>query len=167
MLTATLYILCNVMILMMSGFVMFDIIFIFTGILLLSHQHDNWSFIDFLEKHLLSCIFKYVDPIFKLCTTPSYGFDHLRTVLEKRLDSSSPSTASCSTGKTNCHFYSDRKSTRLNSSHQIISYAVFCLKKKNKTLKLRQLRPYLHIVQRHTDILSSHVTTTWPSQPHL
>src|SRR5207244_13207049 len=26
--------------------------------------------------------------------------------------------------------YSDRKSTRLNSSHQIISYAVFCLKKK-------------------------------------
>src|SRR5258708_23171369 len=30
----------------------------------------------------------------------------------------------------------DRKSTRLNSSHQIISYAVFCLKKKNvMTLK--------------------------------
>src|SRR5207244_11554348 len=28
--------------------------------------------------------------------------------------------------------FSDRKSTRLNSSHQIISYAVFCLKKKNK-----------------------------------
>src|SRR5256885_12457606 len=27
---------------------------------------------------------------------------------------------------------SDRKSTRLNSSHLVISYAVFCLKKKNK-----------------------------------
>src|SRR5258708_40314441 len=27
---------------------------------------------------------------------------------------------------------SDRKSTRLNSSHQIISYAVFCLKKKKR-----------------------------------
>src|SRR5258708_15465406 len=26
----------------------------------------------------------------------------------------------------------DRKSTRLNSSHQIISYAVFCLKKKKR-----------------------------------
>src|SRR5438132_5979603 len=26
--------------------------------------------------------------------------------------------------------YSDRKSTRLNSSHTVISYAVFCLKKK-------------------------------------
>src|SRR5690606_39619212 len=30
-------------------------------------------------------------------------------------------------------FYSDRKSTRLNSSHVKISYAVFCLKKKNAT----------------------------------
>src|SRR5258708_30662935 len=29
----------------------------------------------------------------------------------------------------------DRKSTRLNSSHQIISYAVFCLKKKNQHSK--------------------------------
>src|SRR5438132_9074754 len=27
----------------------------------------------------------------------------------------------------------DRKSTRLNSSHTVISYAVFCLKKKRKT----------------------------------
>src|SRR5258708_38299040 len=32
---------------------------------------------------------------------------------------------------------SDRKSTRLNSSHQIISYAVFCLKKKkNKNIAM-------------------------------
>src|SRR3712207_7763741 len=30
----------------------------------------------------------------------------------------------------------DRKSTRLNSSHANISYAVFCLKKKNKKLVL-------------------------------
>src|SRR5437879_11394529 len=29
----------------------------------------------------------------------------------------------------------DRKSTRLNSSHRCISYAVFCLKKKKKTKK--------------------------------
>src|SRR5438034_1602531 len=28
--------------------------------------------------------------------------------------------------------YGDRKSTRLNSSHTVISYAVFCLKKKKK-----------------------------------
>src|SRR3712207_7362628 len=30
------------------------------------------------------------------------------------------------------HVLEDRKSTRLNSSHANISYAVFCLKKKNK-----------------------------------
>src|ERR1022692_1945254 len=30
-------------------------------------------------------------------------------------------------------FRSDRKSTRLNSSHLVISYAVFCLKKKKTT----------------------------------
>src|SRR5256885_4036469 len=30
----------------------------------------------------------------------------------------------------------DRKSTRLNSSHLVISYAVFCLKKKNNLEKL-------------------------------
>src|SRR5438034_6811937 len=31
----------------------------------------------------------------------------------------------------------DRKSTRLNSSHTVISYAVFCLKKKKKKSTLR------------------------------
>src|SRR5258707_1951501 len=37
-----------------------------------------------------------------------------------------------------CHlmFHIDRKSTRLNSSHANISYAVFCLKKKNKNWRL-------------------------------
>src|SRR5258708_23120403 len=38
----------------------------------------------------------------------------------------------------------DRKSTRLNSSHQIISYAVFCLKKKNSNRG-----------SRHTEIVSA------------
>src|SRR5258708_8693586 len=39
----------------------------------------------------------------------------------------------------------DRKSTRLNSSHQIISYAVFCLKKKKRS-NTRQ------ILQHHTQV---------------
>src|SRR5436190_23992924 len=33
----------------------------------------------------------------------------------------------------------DRKSTRLNSSHTVISYAVFCLKKKKKKKKKKQI----------------------------
>src|SRR2546427_8806761 len=32
--------------------------------------------------------------------------------------------------------FTDRKSTRLNSSHSQISYAVFCLKKKKKTARI-------------------------------
>src|SRR5438034_1205444 len=39
--------------------------------------------------------------------------------------------------------FSDRKSTRLNSSHTVISYAVFCLKKKNKNYILSTLYYFL------------------------
>src|SRR2546430_3792030 len=42
----------------------------------------------------------------------------------------------------------DRKSTRLNSSHSQISYAVFCLKKKKK--RDSQPRPPTHSRQQHT-----------------
>src|SRR5437773_6403783 len=42
----------------------------------------------------------------------------------------------------------DRKSTRLNSSHITISYAVFCLKKKNKSTD-RSIRLNLIARQRH------------------
>src|SRR5256885_3061413 len=37
----------------------------------------------------------------------------------------------------------DRKSTRLNSSHLVISYAVFCLKKKNRVATERAV-PIVH-----------------------
>src|SRR3954466_11899049 len=44
-------------------------------------------------------------------------------------------------------FRSDRKSTRLNSSHTIISYAVFCLKKKrtepSAICSHRHTQPYI------------------------
>src|SRR5207244_11013695 len=39
------------------------------------------------------------------------------------------------------HAGGDRKSTRLNSSHQIISYAVFCLKKKTEQRINRRSTP--------------------------
>src|SRR5437764_1807154 len=42
----------------------------------------------------------------------------------------------------------DRKSTRLNSSHRCISYAVFCLKKKNKQIQINTTR------QEHTNLSS-------------
>src|SRR3712207_8779847 len=42
-------------------------------------------------------------------------------------------------------YYADRKSTRLNSSHANISYAVFCLKKKKKK--------YIYIVERYINLI--------------
>src|SRR5258708_19312077 len=38
----------------------------------------------------------------------------------------------------------DRKSTRLNSSHQIISYAVFCLKKKKNKAPKNHYNNYIN-----------------------
>src|SRR2546428_10153194 len=43
----------------------------------------------------------------------------------------------------------DRKSTRLNSSHDQISYAVFCLKKKKK--KYNQIDTIMNTTLEHTD----------------
>src|SRR5260221_5436062 len=48
---------------------------------------------------------------------------------------------------------SDRKSTRLNSSHTVISYAVFCLKKKKIALHCDRIREHhiyhLHAIQQN------------------
>src|SRR2546429_3941880 len=50
-------------------------------------------------------------------------------------------------------FVRDRKSTRLNSSHGYISYAVFCLKKKKRTR--RALGILVH-AERYDDIVVHH-----------
>src|SRR5258708_17850831 len=46
----------------------------------------------------------------------------------------------------------DRKSTRLNSSHQIISYAVFCLKKKKKRNIKTPTQQQYNATHEHTSI---------------
>src|SRR3712207_8349927 len=64
----------------------------------------------------------------------------------------------------------DRKSTRLNSSHANISYAVFCLKKKNNsllnsaqaTLKLLLMWSYIHVLAD----LRAHLTSYVDMQPN-
>src|SRR5256885_3355429 len=43
----------------------------------------------------------------------------------------------------------DRKSTRLNSSHLVISYAVFCLKKKKSTEKISRSLEYSGYAQHY------------------
>src|SRR5256885_5428286 len=52
----------------------------------------------------------------------------------------------------------DRKSTRLNSSHLVISYAVFCLKKKkkNKLLNFSAIYRYISYVRGHDSADAAH-----------
>src|SRR5947207_5922556 len=50
----------------------------------------------------------------------------------------------------------DRKSTRLNSSHTVISYAVFCLKKKKMTqTKKDAIKNTLHSTQEATPMATN------------
>src|SRR3712207_8048125 len=45
------------------------------------------------------------------------------------------------------HEWRDRKSTRLNSSHANISYAVFCLKKKQQNTAIKRIDHFRHMTQ--------------------
>src|ERR1022692_4007028 len=54
-------------------------------------------------------------------------------------------------------FRSDRKSTRLNSSHLVISYAVFCLKKKKKERTLRPSTLYRNLSGSLSSLAGEHV----------
>src|SRR5256885_12073841 len=53
----------------------------------------------------------------------------LRRALRSRSCACSSPGSSCTWSSAHCGACADRKSTRLNSSHLVISYAVFCLKK--------------------------------------
>src|SRR2546421_7418333 len=61
-----------------------------------------------------------------------YGFSSSSRLVErpKRTDSRRSTQGSCPSENPGFCSSRDRKSTRLNSSHDQISYAVFCLKKK-------------------------------------
>src|SRR5262245_64915772 len=65
-----------------------------------------------------------------------------------------------SPGLSTSHSSTDRKSTRLNSSHLGISYAVFCLKKKKKNTNNETIK-ILTYNQTHT-ILAIHTQTPQP-----
>src|SRR6476646_6066233 len=62
---------------------------------------------------------------------------------------------------TTCHAAiscADRKSTRLNSSHTVISYAVFCLKKKKTQIILVYLEDKINKPPRREMIVGSGIT---------
>src|SRR2546429_5506488 len=65
-------------------------------------------------------------------TTLFRSLEHQRTKAIKRM-TPDPPTSFLALAPTCAGAPSDRKSTRLNSSHGYISYAVFCLKKKKES----------------------------------
>src|SRR5258708_25012938 len=90
---------------------------------------------------ILSCPRRLLLPFFffnDTATTEIYTLslhDALPIFTDSLLNSTSPRTMSWNLmGRSGIfsRIAADRKSTRLNSSHQIISYAVFCLKKKKE-----------------------------------
>src|SRR5256885_7345232 len=83
----------------------------------------------------------------KMRSSPQAGIQRTSFRMARSARSRSPSLSSemnhCSVARNSVGL--DRKSTRLNSSHLVISYAVFCLKKKNHPESARhmwlELRP--------------------------
>src|SRR5687768_17962326 len=80
-----------------------------------------------------STLFPYTT-LFRSCSEGRSGLHRGAEPSDERFrDRGSPASPSGGVeGKTHRHRRRDRKSTRLNSSHGYISYAVFCLKKKKK-----------------------------------
>src|SRR5437870_10375850 len=64
-------------------------------------------------------------------------------------------------GQVLAHARRDRKSTRLNSSHVAISYAVFCLKKKKTSTKHKPLQPS-HLCFLSSSIVRLNINSTTP-----
>src|SRR5437868_11217350 len=64
----------------------------------------------------------------------------------------SPASTSCSVNRFREQTSRDRKSTRLNSSHVSISYAVFCLKKKKKKKTQQEDQRYKYTQMLKTSI---------------
>src|SRR5256885_11777488 len=62
--------------------------------------------------------------------------------------------------------WGDRKSTRLNSSHLVISYAVFCLKKKNHTHVASRQRQHRHILPQHGALMEVALLQPSPDPQH-
>src|SRR5258707_11337779 len=89
-----------------------------------------------------STLFPYTTLFRSLCMVPAIGQSSGATINGIVLDPSGAAIAGAQVVVVNDatgvqHTTKDRKSTRLNSSHANISYAVFCLKKKNQNTTQR------------------------------
>src|SRR5437764_3997139 len=102
-----------------------------------------------MRLHLLLCLITYCFFFFNdPATTEIYTLSlHDALPTSRTWASASGATAARRMGRMSGSTRSrDRKSTRLNSSHRCISYAVFCLKKKKKTNKDKNTYKYSEFI---------------------
>src|SRR5437870_10064168 len=88
----------------------------------------------FKEALGVECAYCHVQGDFAADTNPKKEIARKMIAMVRLIDTSFPSSAGAFPDgyhEVDCSTCQDRKSTRLNSSHVAISYAVFCLKKKN------------------------------------
>src|SRR2546426_6676351 len=78
------------------------------------------------------------------------GDDRVRAREHRALDDVEPDAARAEDRDRLPGLHADRKSTRLNSSHLVISYAVFCLKKKKNQTKRNTSTPLKRRDKRQT-----------------
>src|SRR5256885_9374375 len=98
----------------------------------MTHPADNFSFLLFMNHHLAIFIFFFFNDT---ATTEIYTLSlhdalPIFVCIDARLSAMKNEREVC---PHRVIVPIDRKSTRLNSSHLVISYAVFCLKKKKTT----------------------------------
>src|SRR5689334_24056499 len=99
----------------------------------MEHVHEVTDICFLYNTHLLQHYVRYLSFFFLMIRRPPRSTLFPYTTLFRSIWRTEPSSG-CSTSTTISRERTsseDRKSTRLNSSHSSISYAVFCLKKKN------------------------------------
>src|SRR5437879_11007694 len=78
--------------------------------------------------------------------------DDMRQLQRSEIGEVAESFAAEQVGSSTMPHKRDRKSTRLNSSHRCISYAVFCLKKKKKDAEEKLRNKHINIPHAHIHV---------------
>src|SRR5438132_7642778 len=103
-----------------------------------------YFFLLLIPRPPISTLFPYTTLFRSNCSEEMYQLVSNSPFLSATTSHGSNELASADSSTTIMLTVSDRKSTRLNSSHTVISYAVFCLKKKKKAIHIEPADTQLH-----------------------
>src|SRR2546426_3716536 len=122
--------------------------------LLAALREPWWAPLAFVAAYTIAAALDFSGLVLTLVGGAVFGFwwGALLNLLGANLGASAAFWVARLLGREGLHaLLGDRKSTRLNSSHLVISYAVFCLKKKN----INKVRAGESFVRRLSDVLTT------------